>query len=235
MNVKQRIGIWGDSVLKGVVFDEVKGTYRILAKGCVQMVEQAFGIKILNRTRFGSTVDKGYQQLNKAVESGLDCDIILLEYGGNDCDFDWGAVSANPTADHQPRTPMPLFLETLQQMVKTLRDHSIEPALMSLPPIDGYRYLDYLVSKGADRKQLLSFLGSAQQIYQYHEWYSISVTHLAERLKCLYIPVREAFLARGRCNELICLDGIHPNEKGHQLLQEVFTSYQIKNHLLEPI
>jgi lysophospholipase L1-like esterase len=225
MHIKQKFGVWGDSVLKGVILDEVRGTYRLLKSSCVQMVEQALNIQITNRTRFGFTVDKGYEHLKKSLDSGLDCDVVLLEYGGNDCDFDWVAVAADPQAPHQPHTPQPQFVETLQAMTQLLQAHDIKPVLMSLPPISGTRYLDYIVSKGPDRKRLLQFLGDAQQIYQYHEWYSLSITRLAARLQCLYVPVREAFLAEGHSDQMICLDGIHPNEKGHLLMQQVFTGF----------
>ncbi len=235
MSLKQKIGVWGDSVLKGVVFDDVRGTYQLLAQSCVQMVEQVFNTTIINRTRFGSTVEKGHQQLKKALKAGLDCDIILLEYGGNDCDFDWSAVSAAPFKDHQPRTPMPRFLNNLRDMVALIRSHGMIPALMSLPPIDGQRYLDYLVSKGSDRDALLAFLGQPQQIYYHHEWYSLAVTRLAQELACQYVPMREAFLARGKCFELLCMDGIHPNESGHHLMQDVFTRYSVEKRLIEAV
>ncbi len=223
MGIKHIIGVWGDSVLKGVVQDELRGTYRLLADSCVNLFEKTRNIEVINRARFGSTVTKGYEQLKKALEGGLSCDLVLLEYGGNDCDFNWQAVSDDPLAPHQPHTPLPEFVRTLQDMVTLLRAHHIRPALMSLPPISGSRYLDAIVSRGPDRQRLLQFLGSEQQIYQYHEWYSLQVTRLAGRMRCAYAPVREAFLAHGRCQDLLCADGIHPNEAGHRLMQQVFS------------
>ena len=107
----QKIGVWGDSVLKGVILDEVRGTYQQLSRSCVQLVEQALGISIVNKSRFGCTIDKGCQQLEKSLAAGLDCDMILLEYGRNDCDFNWQAVAANPDQPHQPHTTAGQFPE----------------------------------------------------------------------------------------------------------------------------
>lgn len=225
MQIKHKLGVWGDSVLKGVILDEVRGTYKLLKESCVHLVEKALDVQIVNRTRFGSTISKGYTHLQKSLQKGLDCDFVLLEYGGNDCDFNWPAVAADPTADHLPNTPMPQFIQMLEEMVQLLKEHEIEPVLMSLPPICGQRYLERIVDQGNDRASLLQFLGEAQQIYRYHEWYSLEVTRLAARLSTLYVPVREAFLARMQKEDLICLDGIHPNEKGHQLMEQVFTSF----------
>jgi acyl-CoA thioesterase I len=235
MKIKQKIGVWGDSILKGVILDEVRGTYRLLKNNSIQKIQQVLGIEVVNKTRFGGTIDKGYDQLKRSIKKGLDCDVVLLEYGGNDCDFDWQAVAENPQGVHKPRTPLPEFLRTLKAMVDLLIENGIQPALMSLPPISGPRYLDFIVSKGPEREALLRFLGEPNQIYQYHEWYSLSITNLAAHDRCFYVPVREAFLARGHCHDLLCHDGIHPNEAGHHLIEHVLTQMAQQNKLLPEI
>jgi acyl-CoA thioesterase I len=223
LDLGKKVGVWGDSILKGVVFDEIRGSYQLLADSCADLVSRKLGLDILNKSRFGCTIDKGIAHLEKALENNLDCDYILLEYGGNDCDFDWPAVAAHPDHLHQPRTPLAKFCQQFQYIIDLLRSHHIEPVLMSLPPISGEGYLSFLVKKGLSRQALLHFLGDTQQIYRFQESYSLAVTGLALRNKCFYAPVREAFLAEKDCPALICADGIHPNEKGHRLMQQVFT------------
>jgi acyl-CoA thioesterase I len=223
LDIGKKIGVWGDSILKGVVFDEIRGSYQLLDDSCANLVSRNLGLDILNKSRFGCTIDKGIAHLEKALENKMDCDYILLEYGGNDCDFDWPAVAAQPGLPHLPRTPLKLFNEKLQYVVDLVRRSRIEPVLMSLPPISGEGYLEFLVRKGLDRGALLRFLGDAQQIYRFQESYSLSITRLASHCQCLYAPVREAFLAHRNCPSLICADGIHPNEAGHRVMQHVFT------------
>jgi len=223
LDLRKKIGVWGDSVLKGVIFDEIRGTYQLLADSVGNLVTRTLGIQIQNRSRFGSTVDKGRQTLEQSLEKGLECDYVLLEYGGNDCDFDWSAVSADPDRDHQPHTPLLFFKQQMQAMIDLLKDKNIKPMLMSLPPINAERYLDFIVSKGPVRENVMRFLGDCQQIYRFHEMYSLAVTGLALRNQCIYIPMRESFLAEPDSPSLLCLDGIHPNERGHQLMQKVFT------------
>ena len=222
-DIQRKVAIWGDSILKGVIFDDVKGAYGLLAENCAALVSRILGMTIINKSKFGSTIDRGFSHLERTLKSGLDCDAVLLEYGGNDCDFDWSAVAADPSLPHQPHTDLAHFKQILQQMIDMLRDQQIEPILMSLPPIVGDRYLDFIVSKGLDRDNLMQFLGDAHQIYRWHEAYSLVVTQLAAKNKCLYVPVRETFLTRRNSTDLICADGIHPNEQGHRLMQEVFT------------
>ncbi len=223
LSIRKTIGVWGDSVLKGVIFDEIRGTYQLLANSCASLVSKKLGFIILNKSRFGCTIDKGRTTLENSLEHGLHCDYILLEYGGNDCDFDWPKVAADPTYPHEPHTPLPQFKQQLQEMIDLLRKNEIEPMLMSLPPISGEGYLNFLASKGLDRQNLLRFLGDTQQIYRFHESYSLAATGLALKNRCLYAPIREAFLAEHDSPSLLCSDGIHPNEKGHQLMQQVFT------------
>lgn len=222
--IYRTIGVWGDSILKGVVFDDIKSTYSLLKDSCVQIAGKALGLEVVNRSRFGCTVGKGRQQLEKALSDGLACDAVLLEYGGNDCDFNWSEVSNAPGAAHVPNTPMEDFERDLQAMVDQLRARGINPILMSLPPIHGERYLDFLVDRGhLNRENMLRFLGDARRIYQFQEAYSLAVTRLANINQCTYVPMREEFLLTRMSADLICSDGIHPNAGGHRLMQEVFT------------
>ncbi len=223
-DIKNKIGVWGDSVLKGVIFDEIRGTYQLLAESVGNLITKTLGLNIVNRSRFGSTVDKGRVTLEQSLERGLDCDYVLLEYGGNDCDFDWAAVSADPDRAHLPNTPLPEFKEQLQAMIDLLRTNKIEPMMMSLPPIHSEKYLNFFVEKGSlNRQNVMRFLGDSEQIYRHHESYSLEVTKMAINNKCLYIPMRESFLAAKNSPDLLCIDGVHPNKAGHKLMQNVFT------------
>ena len=221
--IGKTIGVWGDSILRGVVLDDILGSYRMISRNCVEMIKEILGLKILNRSRFGCTVGKGSRLLNKALDEGLDCDGVMLEYGGNDCDYDWQKVSDAPELPHQPYTPLIEFEQTMQQMIDQLRSRNIRPLLMSLPPIHSERYFRFLVEKGLNEDNLRYFLGDISHIYQHHEMYSLTITHLASQNQCFYAPVREAFLKSGRGASYICSDGIHPNEQGHELMLHVFT------------
>ena len=222
MNYIHKVAVIGDSVLKGVVFNEVSGRYQALTESCATMVQKCLGISILNRSRFGSTIDKGNQVLDVALAKGLDCELALLEFGGNDCDFDWRAVAERPEEAHLPRTPLDHFLSVLSEMVQKLKKNGIEPVLMSLPPVDGERYFQHLVGMGINAENLLHFLGDPHMISRFHESYSLAITHFAREIGCLYVPIREAFLSEFRYKKLMCSDGIHPNQEGHMLMKQVF-------------
>lgn len=229
MNLGKRLTILGDSIMRGVILDEVRGTYHRLIGSCADKMGEPQGLQILNKSRFGWTVDRGLAQLEKSLQEGFSCDAVLLEYGGNDCDFDWPSVAAAPNEDHQPLTPLSRFISTLRLMTEKLNHAGVTPVLMSLPPLEGERYFNFLVEKGIDKTGLIAFLGDIQAIYRHHEAYSLAITGLAAETNSLYVPIREAFLASRRLPDLICRDGIHPNAQGHALMSDVMTDF-IKRH-----
>ncbi len=223
-DLQKTIGLWGDSILKGVILSEKDGSYQVLSDGLAQQLVSRLGLTVLNKSRLGCTIEKGQQLLTRSLANGTDCSAILLEYGGNDSDFDWPAVAAAPDYDHQPKTPLNIFRATLCQMITQLHQHHITPILMSLPPINGTRYLDYLVQyKGLSRENLLKFVVEETSIYRFHESYSLAITQIANETRSIYIPMREAFLLKRDTAALLCADGIHPNRLGHELMRQVFT------------
>src|SRR5665648_70883 len=90
----------GDSISKGVIFDEEKSKYVILEGNYINLLKSKFNGIIQNTARFGNTIIKGVSKLKDDVLRH-NPDIVLLEYGGNDCDFNWNEVSNNPNADHK--------------------------------------------------------------------------------------------------------------------------------------
>ncbi len=214
--------IFGDSVMKGVVLDEHEARYRLLPETDWKALGGDIALDVKNRSHFGCTVDKGLRVVKKALARGPKPSFALLEYGGNDCDFHWEAVAANPRGQHEPRTPLPRFLEIYEELIDYLRAAEVEPVLMNLPPIDGSYYLRHIVEqRGLDEEALLEFLaGDSNQICRYQELYSRQIEALARRKDLPLFDCRSAFLAAADFRALICADGLHPNARGHQLIYE---------------
>ena len=96
MRLIDKIMIFGDSIMKGVVLGERDSRYRVSDRLGMDTLAKQFNISIDNRSRFGCTLEKGAGVLRRTVEKDSDCGVVILEYGGNDCDFDWERVSAEP-------------------------------------------------------------------------------------------------------------------------------------------
>ncbi|MEG1915040.1 MAG: SGNH/GDSL hydrolase family protein, partial [Acidaminococcaceae bacterium] len=62
-------------------------------------------------------------------------------------------------------------------------------------------------------------------IFKFHESYNAQVCGIAEENDIPLIDIRSAFLKLPNYSEYLCDDGIHPNEKGHNLIARVITEY----------
>lgn len=108
MKLVQSIGVWGDSVMKGVVYDENKSKYTLLSENGADKASRKLGLRLFNRSRMGCTVTKGAaaaQEGSAAAGGGLRRGAI--EFGGNDCDYDWAQVASHPERTISRKRPCP--------------------------------------------------------------------------------------------------------------------------------
>ncbi|HVI40295.1 MAG TPA: SGNH/GDSL hydrolase family protein [Anaerovoracaceae bacterium] len=209
--------IFGDSVAKGVVFDAVKNKYRLLKESFANIVERQQNISIFNFARFGCTISMGSEIL-KRHESELNAfDYTILEFGGNDCDYNWAEISEDPLGQHVCNTPITLFREKYMELIDRVLQNGGRPVLLNLPPIDPKRYFKW-VSKGLNGKNILAFLGEVDAIYKWQEMYSTTIEELASKERIPMIDIRSGFMSKKNFSSYLCADGIHPNEKGHLLI-----------------
>lgn len=222
MSASTDICIYGDSIMKGTVPDEAS-RYKFTIGEYLDKILELFSLQTLNRAKFGAPVTKGAQLLKQDLDRGITGRYTLLEYGGNDCNFDWAAVSADPEGEHQPKTPLALFLTTLESMVNSVLAAGSQPVLMTLPPIDAEKYLDRICAdRRCDRSNILRWLGDAHMIYRYHEMYSRAIEGLASRMNLPLVDVRGRFLDKRNYRELISGDGIHPSAAGYSIIYSAF-------------
>lgn len=216
------ICIYGDSLMKGTVPAE-NSRYRFTISEYLNKIMDIFSLKVLNRAKFGAPVSKGEALLRQDLERNITGTYTLLEYGGNDCNFDWAAVSADPDGEHLPKTPLKTFLSTLEGMADALIQAGSQPVLMTLPPIDAEKYLNSICSNAnCVRENILRWLGDANMIYRYHEMYSGAIANLAARKGLPLVDVRTRFLDKHNYRDLISGDGIHPSEQGYQIIYSAF-------------
>ncbi|HOG02168.1 MAG TPA: SGNH/GDSL hydrolase family protein [Clostridia bacterium] len=217
-----RAKIYGDSIMKGTVLD-CAYRYHALFDRYFRRFAERFNIEVDNRSRFGITIDKGYKLLLQDIEAGMDADFALIEFGGNDSNFRWDEISRNPEGRHEPLTRVEHFREVVYTMIRELRGAQVRPVLMTLPPIDSEKYLSFLTRNGNDRGRILQWLGSPQVIHDFHERYSDAVAEIARETATPLVDARSRFLGRRDYEKLMCVDGVHPNEDGYELIAEAFS------------
>ena len=218
---KETVAVWGDSLAKGVVWNSDRRRHGYAPTTAADVAAEKLGITVVNRAKFGCTAPQGLQILEKDVESGIVCDTAIIEFGGNDCNFDWAAISERPQEAHDPATTPAKFVESLRSMVRWLYQKGIRPVLMTLPPIDAERYFRFLVGDKLSAKNILGWLGDVQQIYRYQEMYSLLVENVAREHSIRLLDVRQRCLAKnGFVRDMLCEDGLHLTESGQLFVGE---------------
>lgn len=213
----ERIHLWGDSVGKGVVYNDARQRYCITPSRFAVSLERALGIPIVNHSRMGATAPEGLAEFERAqADPGT---VMVIEYGGNDCDMPWADISEDPEGAYFGKVPLAAFETALQAFVAMVRSRGMTPLLVTPPPLEAGRYFSW-VTKGLSREAVLRFLGDVQHIYRWHERYANAIRRVALGSHCALFDLRDALLACGHYPELLCADGIHPNEAGHARITE---------------
>lgn len=208
----------GDSISKGVIFDDIKSKYVVLEDNYINLLQSKLQGIIHNTSKFGNTIITGCNKLKNDVLKNSP-DIVLIEYGGNDCDFDWNEVSSHPDAEHQPKTDFSVFENKLKEAVNFLKSNKIIPVLLTLPPLNADNYLKWISKNDPSiEKNILKYIGSVTKIYWWQEKYSSAVLKIAEETNTRWIDIRGAFLQYPDFTKYLCLDGIHPNQIGHKII-----------------
>ncbi|MDD2457757.1 MAG: SGNH/GDSL hydrolase family protein [Eubacteriales bacterium] len=211
------IHIWGDSIGKGVVYDESRGRYVISGLRWTTQIEDRLGIPVQNHARMGAVIRDGLRELERSQD--LSGAIAVIEFGGNDCDLPWAEVAAKPDQDHPAKVPVDLFRSLLEQFIRQVRSRGARPLLVTPPPLDAARYFAW-VTRQLDAEAVRHYLGDIQHIYRWQERYAIAVRDVAQKLNCELFDLRDAFLAERDVASFLCVDGIHPNERGQSLIAQ---------------
>lgn len=185
------------------------------------------GIQIHNYARFGCTIRKAIRWIRRdCEESGKPEDSVVLEFGGNDCDYDWARISQNPVLRIQCKTPPEEFAALYREALALIRQSGRRPVAMTLPPIHSLRYLNFVCKNGLLKENLLRWLGDAGAIGRRQRLYSELALQVAREEQAEVIDLRAAFPQdETALAELLCEDGIHPNQKGQaRILNEIRTA-----------
>ncbi len=219
----------GDSLAKGIIYNEDKNRYCPAGNGFIAELSKKLKLTVTNASRFGSTLMQALNLAKNKLDS-VNPDVVLIEFGGNDCDFDWDTIAKDPSIDHRPHTELENFETTLGELVCNIHEREKTPVLLNLPPLDAPRYFKWFTggdeAKGA---QILKWLGDVSRIYWWHERYSRAIERVATLTKSHIIDIRSAFLMQEDFRSYMCIDGIHPNEQGHALIMQTILNYISKN------
>lgn len=209
------LALYGDSIGRAVSYDESRGRYVYLKEGFDRLLPPEAGIRIQNFSRFGAIAQEGLSAFEEA--QGLDCQAVGIQFGGNDCTPDWQAAAADPDVVHPARVPLPQFEAVLTRFVQAVQARGMLPVLVTPPPLVAERFVPW-VSQGLDAGALLRYLGDVHHVYRWQEQYALAVHKVARYTASKLFDLRAVFLAERVLGDLYCIDGMHPNQQGHQLI-----------------
>lgn len=219
MNIK----IFGDSILKGVMYSDAEKRYK-LAKSSKYDLLKSFASSIQNNSRMGATIDKGMSLIKRSMPDDAQDTLTIMEYGGNDCDYDWKAISANPEMCYAPKTPVDKFVNLYRKAIAYAKKAGSHIVMVSLVPLDSERYMRW-ITRGLDYQNILRWLGDVDHLFRWQSYYNDIVMEIAAEEKCPVIDLRNAFLQTDDYKSLLCEDGIHPNQAGHDLIGRTITDF----------
>lgn len=216
--------VFGDSILRGVMFDEAAGSYRIYRDRFADSLNR-FHAVLTNNSRFGFTVERGTSLIHDTVTAEAHPEFVFLEYGSNDCNYNWAEVDAAPDGEHFPVTAPDAFRKQYEELVDYVTACGSVPVVVLPPPIDSEKFLGWICRKGLSRERILHWLGSADAIYRWQEYYTGLCEKIARERGCPILDLRTPFLISRQYDGLLCADGMHPTERGHRLIDEAFCRF----------
>ena len=217
METVRKIEVFGDSIFKGIQVNPENKRYRVENYIDIEAISREHSMVIHNHSQFGCTIQKGFTMLKKFLTGGASCDFVVMDYGGNDCDFNWKEIAENPEGAHSPKTPLETFLGTYKQIIQMLKEKAITPVLTTLPPLQPQKFFDWFC-RDLNKQNVMKWLGDIGAIYRYQEKYSRAIESLARETGAALIDLRGAFLKFRSIDSLLCEDGVHPNTAGQRLI-----------------
>jgi lysophospholipase L1-like esterase len=149
--MKTRIAALGDSLTKGVVLTD-RNRYSVLDNNYMDIVGRELDLHVENYGKFGCTASFGSSVIDRHSDEIAESEYTFIEYGGNDCDFDWLSIAQAPEEQHNPKTSLDCFKRQIRQIVERVQTLGSKPILVSLPPILSNLYFSFF-SKGMSEDQ----------------------------------------------------------------------------------
>ena len=224
MDLIMKIAALGDSIIKGVLFNQEengRGHYSLSDCNIVDRVAEGLHSEVINLGKMGCTIETGERILERHLDKLDGTQYVLICYGGNDSDYNWQAIADCPDSEHHPKTPLRIFEKTYARVINKVRERGYTPLIMSLPPMNAQQYFNFFTSNfnNTQKSNVLKWLhGSVNTIWAGHELYNDAVKRVASATDCVLIDCTTTL---GDGKNYLCDDGIHPNLAGQSKIASI--------------
>lgn len=204
--------------MRGVYYSEEAGRHKLFGERLANLRE--LGYEVRNCSIMGATVGTGRELIAKRLTNPAENTTVIFEYGGNDCDYKWSDISANPTGEFLPNTPYDIFEKTYGECIEYAKEKGAKVCLCNLVPLDADKYIRW-ISRSLNSENILSWLGDTSMLYRWHEYYNRTAEKIAAKYACGLIDIRSPFLLSHNYANLLSDDGIHPTVEGHRVIDDL--------------
>ena len=223
-----KLCILGDSIFKGITLEKNTNKY-IVGNGLdFALIADRAGLKVENHSKFGCTVTKAWEFVKRKFSSSTATEapeFIFMDFGGNDCDFKWNEINDKPLDVHNPNTDISTFIGTYESMLDGLVEKGSKPVITTLIPVQSEKYFNWLCKNmNLAKEKVMSWLGDIDRIAHFQQVYSDAIKGIAAGRDIPLVDLRAAFDAE-KDQDLMCEDGIHPNERGQKLIYDCFDRF----------
>ena len=214
----KRILIFGDSIMRGVYYSAEAGRHKLFSDRFKNL--EAMGYEVKNCSVMGATVGTGRDMIERRLTDPASDTTVIFEYGGNDCDYKWADISADPEGKYLPNTPFDKFEKTYGECIEYAKNLGAKVSLCNLVPLDAEKYIRW-ISRSLNSANILSWLGDTSMLYRWHEYYNRTAEKIAAKYSCGLIDIRSPFLLTHNYANMLSDDGIHPTVEGHRMIDEL--------------
>lgn len=225
---KINVTVFGDSIAKGLLLKNGRPAY--LKTSAVEIVAKHFDIDIDNKSTFGQTITR-FTEKNLVEEyiNSLNQDnrnIVVFCIGGNDSDYDWKAIDANPQRNHTCKTALDVFHKLYVLAIQKLKAQNVEVYVCALPVVHVKSFFKNYVCSLANCKNILAFLeNDTSMIARQQEVFNNKLREIAQETKTTFLDIRTPFLNVKNLEKFYAEDGLHPNEQGQQLIAQTIINF----------
>ena len=211
----KNVKIFGDSILQGVYYD---GRYH-KSKDKINIEN----VSIDNYSRMGSTIEHGIKNIEKHIDEFDENTVVVIEYGGNDCNYNWSDVSMAPDEEHLCAVEPDEYMSKLKKAINLIKEKKCK-VIVAIPiPISAKKFMDF-ISKNLSYDNILKWLGDVDHLFRWQEYYSQLTEKVAKACGCAVMPLRNVFQTEDY-EDMLCSDGIHPTQEGHERIHRYIEEY----------
>lgn len=206
---------------RGITF--ISGRFKIVRENYPALLQRVLGSRdeVLNKGVFNDNSDLLVTRVDKDVLQ-LHPQLVLINIGGNDCNFRWDQVSRLPEEEHVPIVPIDRYLANIKTLIERIYSGGAVPVILSLLPLDPVRYYHSLMTRYSH--SIGHWISCCGGIEHWHGMYNRALKDLVCKMDVPSLDIRTAFKQKGNFSELIGEDGLHPSAKGYQALVEIISA-----------